>query len=223
MSFHAKITLALFLCLYPFFGYAQAQKQRCGSVACDSFRVFTEDKKLKLPSLLRSKDSLHFRYYTYRHVVDIWSKDGISFIGTVTSFTRTYPEYDRSVNENRHHRKRSRYLFLQEIIDSAIARRVYNLSVKCQAIPTCDSIKGWQSGEDGETYIFKIATPSCICQKNYWSPDAQKETLLAAKVVDDFVKEVEIILELQKRFERFTRQLKPGTYHNGLSVMMVRW
>lgn len=204
MSFHTKMTLALFLCLYTFFGYAQAQKQRCSTAACDSFRVSSLDKKLKLPSLLRSKDSLYFRYYRIGNVVDIWSEDGVSFNGVVTSYTY------KSVDKKGHKiDSPSKYFFTKESLDSLVARKIYELLRRVDLIPTGDSIKDQEWINADRYFCFVKVTPWCICSKQYKNPLEQTLPVFTQNL-SPVIKKIDSVLRLRSKRDTFISSLKPN-------------
>ncbi|WP_123985174.1 hypothetical protein [Taibaiella soli] len=152
---------------------------------------------------MKSKDSLYFRYYTNCNVVDVWSKDGVSFYGMATTYT--YEPY----NKKRKIRKSRKYHFVKMALDSATAALVYNLSCGIASIPTGDSIKDDKIGSvDGSYRIFVSSTPFCICQKRYWS-GSEQQNLLVTPTTDA----IDSVLNLTQRRDRFIAHLKPWHFY----------
>lgn len=64
-------------------------------------------------------------------------------------------------------------------------------------------IKEWRWGFDGFSYIIETSTPLKYSLKTYWSPKAQKESVVEAKNILAFEKSLDTILGLDKLGDEF--------------------
>lgn len=160
-------------------------------------------EKLRLKSLLNSTDAFNFRFWSDREVVDIWSLDNSVFNGMITCFTQG--------------KKKTHYR--QFYLDTAKARKVFQLTKNLEKIPTDKSITGWKQGLDGTEYIFEGATSYTYNFKTYWTPDAQDSILKEAIMIKRFIYDLESVLSLSKKYDTFFSGLKPGSYLNGMIII----
>ncbi len=155
--------------------------------------------KLNLPLLISSNDNFYFRFWTDDQSVDIWSADGLSFNGMVTSFTNSYIEN----SAGKPSKKQSEIFFKQENLDTALARKAYALTTHIAEIPTDKSIKGWNQGFDGIEYLIETSTASTYNFRTYWTPSAQDSSLVEAKKIQAFAKEQDSLLGLRHKYHVF--------------------
>ena len=109
-----------------------------------------------LPDLTQSKDSLHFRFSTETQAIDIWTNDFKTFNGTFMNHTTSEPCDDCLI------KGKSKFYSNKYNLDTAKARMAYDLFDKLSIfdIPTQDSIKGWDQGNDGEEFLIEHSTPT---------------------------------------------------------------
>ena len=196
------------LCIHAINSQAQHSKIISGDTAFWYGWQYSDDEKLKLPHLIQSADSFHFRFRESGQIVDVWTKDGITYNGLVTNYTNSYEE---STEEKP--RKPSRIFFNKLNLDTVQIRKVLDLEKIIAPISTDKTIKGWKQGFDGIEYIFETATPSTYCFKTYWTPTAQDSTLMEAKMIQGFVDSLYSSLRLDSKRQAFYNTLKPGAYY----------
>ena len=168
-------------------------------------------EKLKLPQLISSSDNFHFRFWTDQQSVDIWTSDGITFNGLVTSYINSYVENDKKKPS-----KKTSETFLKQVsLDTAEARKAFYLTKHIAAIPTDKSIKGWVQGFDGTEYLIETSTLSTYNIRAYWTPTAQDSSLAEAKKIRSFIKDLDSLLGLPRKYNEFFATLKPGPYTGG--------
>jgi len=172
-----------------------------------------------LPSttLDRSQDSIALTLSFSNFIIDISSRDGNLFIGSVVLNTSTYDPYD-------HKSLYSKKYYQQTLLNPDTARMIYKLfsDSKVATIPTDKDIKGWRPGNDGLTYFIQYKTGSHYTSKSYWSPEGFKD-IPEAVVIDRFVTEASTLLNVNKRWNNFLAILPKGkSYHRGgISVVTV--
>lgn len=165
---------------------------------------------LKLPQLINSTDTFHFRFWTNGQAIDIWSNNYKIFYGQISNFTNTYVSYDMEKQKS----KPSKLIFNQTQLDTLLARHAFELIKTVEKIPSQDSIRGWSRGFDGITYLFEVSTPASYTFKNYWTPQAQDSILIAATQIQAFVDTIYSLLNLKKEYDAFFETLPPGSYTN---------
>ncbi len=168
-------------------------------------RLVENEKRLQLPHLLISKDSLRLRYMNDRgQVVDIWTMDYKVFYGCVTNFADTL---------NMEHGWESPRTFISKnSLDTVAARLAYNIIKPICGIPDCSSIKGWGSGFDGVTHVFEISTPVFYTYNTYWTPQVIADSIWEAREVSGIIASLDSVLGLKAMFARFYDRLPPGRY-----------
>lgn len=158
-----------------------------------------------------------FRFYNCRQFVEIlYSKHKIT--GKIVSFAKEYKS-----KEYKNKRRNERKILVKETeIDSLNLSKIDKLinGSNILTIPSGDSIKEWISGFDGITYETEYLTKDSYTLKSYWTPTAQDSTLIQAKQVQDFVINLESILNLQEEFSRFTNELPNGEYLIGVMTVL---
>lgn len=168
--------------------------------------------KAGLDDLTQTRDSLHFRLFTERQAIDIWTSDYQTFDGTLTNFTRR-------VDEHKDRRKGNSDGYYNETIklDTIKAREIFELfqSRAILYMPPQDSISGWGSGLDGITYSVEYSTPGYYSIKNYWTPGVYKDIVDDAGKFYAVLKQLEKIMNLNSTFYKFIKTLPKGTYTAG--------
>ena len=205
------------LCLTTCKSYGQIQKQLRGDT---TFWYSFESKKfekLKLPELISSTDKFHFRFWADGQAVDIWTVDGVTFRGMVTSYTSSYQE-----NVSTKKPEKDPQTFSKQVdLDTTTARKAFNLTRQIEAIPTDKLIKNWVQGLDGIEYVIETSTPAIYSFKTYWTPSVQDFSLAEAKKIKSFVKNLDSLLDLGHKYHQFFATLKPGNYYTGDGTMVA--
>jgi hypothetical protein len=163
-------------------------------------------KKLSLAALDTSKDKQHYRVWTNNQVIDLWENDtGIS--GTLITWTNEY------IREKESHTNRTFVKIKKLTNDTTELVRQYFLSSGILNLPTQDSIKGWQQGLDGITYLTEFSTPNYYAFKTYWTPKVQK--LKEAIQVQQFIDNIFLLLNAQEVWKSFAKEIPYECYFNG--------
>lgn len=176
------------------------------------------ESKLNLQTLVNSKDSIHFRFWTNGQAVDIWTDNYETFYGELTNYTETYEPYNMRTQSS----KPSKIYYTKVQIDTMLARKTFELMTTVSPMPSQDSIKGWQIGQDGVTFVSEISTKSIYSFKYYWTPSAQDSTLLEAKQIQMFVDSLYSILRLTEEYDKFFGTLSPGSYTNDHFIVRTK-
>jgi hypothetical protein len=203
-----KNLILAFLLFFTAF-YCHAQKAKVLSGDTTFWGKLQDEKcgKLKLQNLISSTDNFHFRFWTDEQAMDIWTTDGITFNGMVTSYTNSY-----SYNEKKKVQKPSQTYSKQIYLDTAISRKAFDLTKHIAKIPTDKLINGWTQGFDGLEYVFETSTPTTYSFRTYWTPTSQDSSLAEAKMVQAFVNDLDSLLGLGHKYSAFFATLKPGPY-----------
>jgi hypothetical protein len=77
-----------------------------------------------------------------------------------------------------------------------------------------DSIKGWQQGLDGITYIIEQSTNDKYFFKSYWTPKAQ-DSLKEAMQVQTFVDSAFALVNAQQTWQTFAKTIPYECNING--------
>lgn len=169
-------------------------------------------QKIGLQDLTKTTQPLHFRFWTGRQAVDIWTSDNRTFEGKFISYTREYDPEKYKTDKPRPEKFYSKV----DAIDTATARQVYEFahSQRLFEVPFQDSIKGWSNGTDGDTYLVEFATPTSYSLKDYWTPQIQKGISEAA-IIDTVFKYLKETLNMNRVWTIFINGLPKGCYHAG--------
>lgn len=174
-----------------------------------------QEKFLKsgLPDLVKSTDRTHFRFSTETQAVDIWTKDFITFYGTLANYTTRY-DPDKYKQEKP---KPEKFQSSISEIDTAVAKQIFLVleSLAIFSIPTSDSIVGWESGMDGTEILIEYSTPHTYSFKEYWTPSHFKTELWQAAAIDSLENQLNTTLEMRKAFGVFINSLPHGCYRAG--------
>ncbi len=205
------LTFTYLLCILVNNVYGQTNKVLSGDTAFWYHLQQEKSQKLGLQQLLESNSRFHFRFWTDKQAIDIWTTNGTNLDAAVTSFTNSYEPYDE---ENKTRKVPITYQS-QFRLDTSLARRAFELTKSIDTIPTDKFIKNWKQGFDGIEYIFEITTPFSYTFKTYWTPKAQDSSLIEAKMIQKFVSDLDSLLNMHQKYQEFFATLKPGSYING--------
>jgi hypothetical protein len=169
-------------------------------------------QKIGLQDLTKTTQLLHFRFWTERQVIDIWTVDNTTFEGKFISYTKEYDPAKYKTNKP----KPEKFYSKVDDIDTATARTIYQFAYNQRLfeVPFQDSVKGWSNGTDGDTYLVEYSTPTHYSFKDYWTPQIQKGISEAAIIntVDKFLKAT---LHMDTNWSLFIKGLPKGCYHAG--------
>ncbi len=166
------------------------------------------DNKTGLPHLTTSTDTFHFRIWLDGQAVDIMTADYKTFTGILTNYIDSYEETNKKTLKS----EPAKTFYTYVLLDTASARKTFELIKTVSSIPSQDSVAGWSRGCDGITYIFETSMPSYYSFKSYWTPGAQKSTLTEAIQIQNFVDTIVVLLNLKEEQDKFHATLKSGAY-----------
>ena len=165
-------------------------------------------EKLSLPLLDTSSSDEYYRVWTNRQVIDIWRSPNGIWDGKLTTWT------DEFVPNNEEETNRSFVVSKKISNDTINLIRVIIDSSKILNLPSDDSIKGWQQGFDGITYVIEQSTKTNYSFKTYWTPEAQ-DTLKEAKQVQSFIDSIFNTTNSQNVWKDFSKAIPYECYING--------
>jgi hypothetical protein len=170
-------------------------------------------EKAGLKKLTNTNDTLHFRFSSETQVIDIWTTDFLTFMGTLTNFTSSC-DFD---THKRKKEKADKFFSETKSLDTVTARKVYDLFLEKSIfeIPPQDQIKGWSNGKDGITYFIEKSTSKSYSFKDYWTPSAFKNKVEEANRFNEMTERLEELLNLRHSFGQFINSLPYGTYRAG--------
>lgn len=165
-------------------------------------------RKLSLPLLDTSTKAEYVRIWTNKQAIDLWREMSGEISGTLTTWTDEYAPY----NEEPTNRT---FIKANELNgDSLRLLRELLTSSNILFLPTDDSIKGWQQGFDGITYIIEHSTKDSYSFKSYWTPQAQ-DSLKEAIHVHTFIDNAFSLANAQTVWKEFSKQIPFESYYNG--------
>ena len=164
-------------------------------------------EKLSLPSLDTISKSEHFRIWTNRQIIDISQNLNGTFEGKLITWTDEYIPNDEDPTN------RSFIVAIDLNNDTFKLIRELIHSSNILALPTDDSIKGWQQGVDGITYTIERSTKDYYSFKTYWTPKAQ-DSIKEAKQVQEFVDSVFKLANAQIVWKEFSKTIPYECYIN---------
>lgn len=171
---------------------------------------------VKLDNLSKSENLYSFRISTTNTILDIWTEDGIKYLGRQTFFTSTIDENPKKIE----------YIFKTETITEDTANLIYQLIIdyNIQTLPIQDSIKGWRNGFDGEIYLIEFSNVKSYSFKSYTS--LQKNfSLPEADNLKNFILKIEQILMQKQKLDSFIFSLptnKSYRYGNALTKINTK-
>lgn len=164
---------------------------------------FNREHTLQLHHLATDKDSIHLRLWNDRgSVVDIWSGDGNTYLGVVTSYVDTDDDasYDGYPNVTR---------LLKDTIDPATVKHVM-AKWMADIFPDSSILRDWSSGFDGIAFRSEYATHGSYTSIRLWAP-AYQQSVSAHSLVSN-IRSIDSMLQLRQHFSRLYDSLKPGRY-----------
>ena len=173
-------------------------------------------EELNLPDLAQSKNEFHFRFWSDRHVIEIWSNDTITFHGILMSFAREYNPMKWHDGSLWPHIKdyKPRFLFHSKMdLDNLCAKEIYNLlkQAKLIFIVKSEKLKGRYNQLDGECYDLEYANPQRYILKSYQMPIPSRKKNWRIRIKRVF-QIMEKDLDLDGVFEDFKKSLPEGQY-----------
>src|SRR6478609_4654584 len=81
-------------------------------------------QKIGLQDLTTTTQPLHFRFWTERQVIDIWTADNKTFEGKFISYTKEYDPDKYKTNKP----KPEKFFSKVDDIDTAVARQIYEFA-----------------------------------------------------------------------------------------------
>ena len=189
----------------------------------DTSFSFTSDRatarKIHLQDLRKSADAFHFRLWSGRQALDIWTLDSKRYFGAVTSYAQRYNAVLFAKNSYRI----DTVLFKRTYLPDGEAKQIFLLidSLSILSIPTDDQIAGWQDGLDGTEYRIETSTPNSYAYKTYWAPRLFADTLWEARQLQALTDKLYANFKLAD----YAKQLKllPGHYqHDGVEGVQIR-
>ena len=176
----------------------------------------TITRKLSLPLLDTTTRVEYFRIWTDKQAIDLWFDENENFAGTLTTWTDEYAPYNEEPT-NRTFTKAKKLT-----LDTALLLGKLISSSGISYLPTGDSIKGWQNGYDGITYVVEHATKNNYSFKTYWTPKAQ-DSLQEAKLVQSFIDTALSLSNAQIVWKEFSKEIPFESYYNGGPGVTVRF
>jgi hypothetical protein len=177
-------------------------------------------QKLFLANLQTSNDAFHFRFWTIRQVLDIWTMDFKSYSGSVTNYAQRY-----SSTLLRQGRYQVDTVFSNRVaVDSSKARQIFHSfeALVIADIPSDDVIPGWNRGLDGIDYSIELTQKGQYSFKTYWTPDIFVASLPEAKRIQTFIDKLYDDYKLLS-YARPLLNATPGTYeHNGIPGVQIQ-
>jgi hypothetical protein len=172
-------------------------------------------KKLSLPLLNTVSNSIFFRVWTNKQVIEIFQNQTGALSGKLITWIDEYAPYNE---------KPTNRTFIKEKAltgDTANLVRQLFLSSGILILPTDDSIKGWQHGFDGITYFIEYSTKDNYYFKSYWTPKAQ-DSLNEAIQVQNFIDSAFSLVKAGYVWKFFAKIIPYESYYNGGSSVAIR-
>lgn len=171
-------------------------------------------QKIGLLDLTTTTQPLHFRFWTERQAIDIWTTDNKTFDGNLINYTTEYDPDKYKTNTPKPEKFYSRV----DRIDTVTARQIYEFAINKRVfeVPFQDSIKGWSQGVDGATYFIEYSTFTEYSFKDYWTPQYQiKKGIKEAAIIETVLNYLNKTLNTNKAWKEFIDSLPKGCYHAG--------
>lgn len=208
-----KPTLLIFslLCFSISFGQTKNLYGVTSTTGDTSFWYKYQNKqlnKLSLSSLDTSSSKEYYRVWTNRQVINIWQNSNGTSGGDLITWTDEYVPYNEKPTNRTH-------VNVQPLTsDTAEFVRQLFLSSGILKLPTDDSIKRWQQGFDGITYVIEQSTNDSYSFKTYWTPKAQ-DSLREAMQVQMFIDSAFSLVNAQQKWQSFAKTIPYECYING--------
>jgi hypothetical protein len=176
--------------------------------------VSVHSYELKLDPVPSTKHDFHFRIWHPGQVVDIWRDSSSTLKGEITCFAREYDESNLG----------KRNFYSDRVpVDPLLSAKIYNLilSSGIQAIPTCDSIPGWDNALGDVALVLEQFEGGRYGFKTYISPGLQS-SVPEATVIQDFISQMEKNLSLKKVFRVFSKSIPFYCYTIGTRAVSCK-
>jgi hypothetical protein len=108
-------------------------------------------------------------------------------------------------------------------LTTATTQQIYELinNYKIIELPTDKQINGWHMGLDGITYMIETANKTNFSCKTYWTPTHDKDKLIEAKQLVDFLNKINSIEELNSIGKRFMARQPFSTWYNFIGSAII--
>lgn len=136
--------------------------------------------RIELKNIHSSEYKWHFRLWTNKQAIDVWTDSNGKNSGKITSWTLEQTGYGEEPT--------NRIFYENRVLDSTQADRLLSLieSTSISNIPDQDSIKEWEQGLHGISFSIETANSKEYHFKTYWTPIAQ-DSLREAIIIQKFV------------------------------------
>jgi hypothetical protein len=153
----------------------------------------TYRNKIGLEATDKIDSKFYFRFWDGSKVIELRQKED-KYIGTVTFLLQQYKK-----------NKEGRLYFTKNILTDKTTNLINELLTKYRIseLPTDKQINGWDGGLDGIIYITEFADPDQYSFKNYWTPEIYKDKIPEAKMLIDFITQLNEIEELRLIGKKF--------------------
>lgn len=174
----------------------------------NSLVIATNDFRNDLSGLKFCADSFHYRFSNEIYAVDIWTNDFKSYHGEVFYYTHSYEKF-RNDGKNKPSVFYYERVPTSDSLANALAAFINKWNIL--AIPTRDSIVGWNIGFDGDVFRSEECNRGSYLAKSYWTPSAFKN-IPQAVVIDTFQRYTKSLFDLDKNWYSFISVLPTGSY-----------
>ena len=115
-------------------------------------------------------------------------------------------------------------------IDTLKARKLFQLTESIRNIPTGELISHWHERSNGQKYVvmdgvdyfIEVSSPQNYLFKEYNNPTSQEVAVPEADQINMFIKSVNRLLDKEKCYEAFFKELPPDTYHNNTAMYITK-
>jgi hypothetical protein len=184
------------------------------------FQLKLQDaKRIGLPDLTITSDSLHFRYWMENQAIEIWTNDYKTFYGNISNHTETIQNNEK----NRSSVKAAGFYSNKTELTPLHAKEVFELFERCHLfqLPSDKNIKGWVQGDDGEELLFEFSTRHYYSFTTFWTPSAQ-ENVPEAVTLNKLNQELRSLLNLNLSWNTFLSSLPNGCYRHGEMMIVCK-
>jgi hypothetical protein len=187
------------------------------SLSADSDTVFWYKyyagikNQIGLEPIDKLQDDFYFRLWTGVNVIELRRTEG-KVTGDVTFLVQQYKE-----------NKEGKIYFKKTPLTTATTQQIYELinNYKIIELPTDKQINGWHMGLDGITYMIETADKTNFSCKTYWTPTHDKDKLIEAKQLVDFLNKINSIEELNSIGKRFMARQPFSTWYNFIGSAII--
>jgi len=191
---------------------ALGQNTKTIDIKDDFWYKYTADIVVKtgIKNIAQSGNKFDFRFWhlgdATTSIVEVYQEKDSLIRGSITFYTKEH------VNETKEKPTGRFYTEVFNIADTD-AKKVYQLIVSdsIEDIPTGSQIKQWQTGLDGEEYIFELTNNRNYSFKSYWTPLAQKD-VKEAKLIIAFIDSLYRLVDNKKLSAKFLKDIPFESY-----------